>query len=141
MAGDVFQKFKSSVNRGVTTISVKTSSTLEKSKIKTHIESLEREIQKDFTHIGEVAYKVWEDEKDDYSALNEWFESIKKKYEEITELTKQLSLIDERDKHILGTNSTEQPQESIRDYVCTNCGTRYEVPVKFCRKCGNKMEE
>ena len=25
--------------------------------------------------------------------------------------------------------------------VCPNCGTGYETPVKFCRKCGTKLME
>lgn len=42
MANDAFEKFKKSVNRGITTISIKTSSSLEKSKIKLHMDSLEK---------------------------------------------------------------------------------------------------
>ena len=53
MAGDTFQKIKDSTSRAITKISVKTSSSLEKSKIKMHIESLTKEIQKMFADIGE----------------------------------------------------------------------------------------
>ncbi len=141
MAGDTFQKFKSSVNRGITTISVKTSSTLEKTKIKTHIESLKREIEKDFLLAGEKAYKVWKDNTNDYLILKEQFESIENKYREIEELNTQFSLIDERDSQILGNSTTGQPEESVPNYICQNCGAQYDTPAKFCRKCGNKMAE
>lgn len=141
MAGDAFQKFKSSVNRGIATISVKTSSTLEKSKIKTHIESLNREIEKDLTLIGDAAYKIWSSGETDFSGLFARFEIIKNKYKEVEDLTVQLSAIDERDNQILGNNVVEEAEESIPKYICTKCGTQYEAPVKFCRKCGNKMEE
>ena len=69
MANDAFEKFKSSVNRGITTISVKTSSTLEKTKIKTHIETLERDINKLFHNLGEAAYEKWVKENLDYSSF------------------------------------------------------------------------
>ena len=141
MAGDAFQKFKSTVNRGITTISVKTSSTLEKSKIKTHIESLNRDIEKDLTSIGDAAYKIWSSGATDFSGLFAKFENIKSKYKEVEDLTIQLSSIDERDNQILGNTVIEEVEDNTPKFICTNCGNQYEVPVKFCRKCGNKMEE
>lgn len=46
MAGDTFQKFKDSTSRVIAKISIKTSSSLEKSKIKMPIDSLTKEIKK-----------------------------------------------------------------------------------------------
>lgn len=109
MAGDAFQKIKSSLNRGITTISVKTSSSLEKTKIKTHIDSINREIQRNFSNVGENAYNIWLNGSDDFSALNETFEEIKSKYKEIDELKEQLVYIDQRDNEILGTAVKETP--------------------------------
>lgn len=141
MAGDAFQKFKSTVNRGITTISVKTSSTLEKSKIKTHIESLNRDIEKDLIAVGEAAYKIWLSDNMDFSGLAAKFEIIKGKYKEAEDLTVELSSIDERDNRILGNSVAEEPEETLKKFICTNCGTQYDVPVKFCRKCGKKQDE
>ena len=107
MAGDAFQKIKSSFNRGITTISVKTSSSLEKTKIKTHIESITREIQRKFSLVGEEAYKIWSDGSEDFSALYQNFEEIKNKYNEIEELKEQLVYIDQRDNEILGNTAKE----------------------------------
>ena len=161
MANDVFQKFKSSVNRGITTISVKTSSSLEKTKIKTHIDSLTKDIEKCTYHIGEQAYAIWTAGKTDFSELNGLFETIKQKQQEIEELTESLSTIDERDSQILGNVKTEyqteqqeqptvqnttveQPQAqpaANKGVFCSQCGTFYETPVKFCRQCGNQMQK
>ena len=76
MAADAFEKLKSSFNRGITTISVKTSSSLEKSKIKTHIESLTRDIERDIQQIGETAYKIWSDEEKDFTAVDNTIEIL-----------------------------------------------------------------
>ena len=103
MAGNTFQKFKSSVNRGITTISVKTSSSLEKSKIKTHIDTINREIQRKISIVGEDAYNIWLGNNEDFSSLYATFEEIKNKYNEIEELNEQLVYIDQRDNEILGT--------------------------------------
>ena len=144
MANDVFQKIKSSMNRGITTISVKTSSSLEKTKIKTHIDSLNKEIEKCTYHIGEKAYAIWSNGKDDYSELNGLFESIKQKTQEIEQLNEELSSIDERDSQILGNAKTDyqagqQEQESNKGVFCSQCGAFYETPVKFCKQCGNQI--
>ena len=115
MAADAFEKLKSSFNRGITTISVKTSSSLEKSKIKTHIESLTRDIERDIQQIGETAYKIWSDEEKDFTVLNERCAAVKSKKDEIEKLTKELESIDERDNQILGT--TERPEEAAPKFI------------------------
>lgn len=137
---DAFENLKSAWNRGITTISVKTTSSLEKSKIKTHIDSLTKDIEKDMLAVGEAAYKIWETGTDDFTALYERYEAIRRKQEEIAHLNEELSAIDARDSQILGT--TERPEEvATPKCVCPGCGAQYETPVKFCRKCGTKLAE
>ena len=138
---DVFEKFKSSVNKGITTISVKTSSSLEKSKIKTHIGTLTKEVDDEFKAIGAKAYKLWEDGADDYSVLIPEFEAVKAKLEQINSLDVELNSIDDRDNQILGTATQNAPVDDTPKFFCTNCGQQYSAPFKFCRKCGHKMEE
>ena len=141
MAEDFLSKLKSSVNRGVTTISVKTSSSLEKTKIKTHIESLTKDIEKTYSVIGEAAFKIYDLGSTDFSMLYDHFKMIQQKNAEIDALSAQLSAIDERDNQILG-NSSEAPAQtsgSSAVFTCNGCGAKYDSPVKFFRKCGNKM--
>lgn len=139
MGDQKFRKFKSSINRGITTLSLKTSSTLEKSKTKTHIESLCRDIEKELMSVGERAYEIWEKQSDDFSALTEHFEIIKNKHEEVEHLSALLALIDERDKQILGYSAEEPERVSAKMISCPNCGAQYETLTNFCRKCGNRL--
>lgn len=145
MAGsDTFQKLKSSVNRGITTISVKSASALEKTKLKTHIDTLNKEIEKDFTTVGLEAYRLWLAGGTDFSSLFAKYESIKNKHEQIDALNKEISSIDERDNQILGNAATsvEEPAaDKPTRHFCSKCGAPYDAPVKFCRKCGNKMAD
>lgn len=136
---DAFDKLRSSLNRGITTISVKTSSSLEKTKIRTHIESLNNEIQKLYYEIGQTAYNKWCNEDPDNTALAQLFEDVKAKQQTIAELTESLNSIDERDNEILGTKA-EKPA-AAPGTTCTSCGAVYETPVKFCRNCGNKLQD
>ena len=134
MAGDTLQKFKTSFNRGVTAISLKTSSSLEKAKIKTHIDSISTEIERMISNAGEMAYSIWKSGETDFSSLNEQFSAIKQKREEIEQLQAEYMSIDERDNQILGTSSAEAPAptapaEQIVGIVCPNCGSSYSSPA------------
>lgn len=135
---EAFDKFKASLNRGITTISVKTSSSLEKTKLKTHMDSLRTEIQRLLSEAGELAYNKWLNGDPDCSALEKLFEDIRGKQNTIAELTVQLDAIDERDSQILGSKTEKAP---VSNLVCPKCGAVYENPVKFCRSCGTKMPE
>lgn len=137
---EAFDKFKASLNRGITTISVKTSSSLEKTKLKTHMDSLRTEIQRLFSEAGELSYNKWLNGDPDCSALEKMFEDIRQKQDTIAELTEQLGAIDERDSQILGSKAEKAPA-APSNLVCPKCGAVYENPVKFCRSCGTKMPE
>ena len=135
---DALDKLKSSWNRGIATISVKTASSLEKAKLKTHIESLKSDIQKLYFEAGEMSYNKWLNADPDCTNLERIFEDIKSKQKQITELSEELNSIDDRDSQILGTEVEKTPTANV---VCPNCGAGYENPVKFCRSCGFRMQE
>ena len=136
---DAFDKLKSSLNRGITTISVKTSSSLEKTKLRTHIESLNNEIQKLYSEIGKTAYDKWANGDPDCAALEQLFQQVQGNQQTIAELTEELNSIDARDNQILGTKTEKAPEP--QGITCPNCGAKYETPVKFCRNCGSKMQD
>lgn len=141
MAIDRFNKLKSSLNRGVTTISIKTSSSLEKAKIKTHIESIRSEIERMTLHAGGSAYEIWASGGTDYAPLEEEFAQIKSKKEEIAQLEQEYAAIDERDNQILGSIHADPAAapEPAGGIICPNCGASYAKPARFCRKCGYKL--
>ena len=143
MANDAFGKIKASVNRGIATISVKTTSTVEKSKIKTHIETLEKEIERAYRIVGEEMYCKWEQQQLDALAFSVQFEAIQQKKREIAELDAELQAVDEKNNQILGSKSEMNAQSTQTQprFVCPQCGAQYANPVNFCRKCGNKMSE
>lgn len=142
MAGDAFQKFGDSMNRAFTKISVKTSSSLEKSKIKLHIDTINKDIQKTYYSIGEDVYALWLKGEISNQTLTERLELIKSKNNEIQKLSDELVSIDERDNEILGTkeegNQAPTPASSQTKF-CPDCSIEYEDTAKFCRKCGRKL--
>ncbi len=138
---DAFDKFKSSLNRGITTINVKASSFSEKTKIKTHIDTLNADIEKLYSEIGRTAFNKWQNSDPDNSALLSLFEQIQAKQNNIVELNNELSAIDERDNQILGAKPAAAAPAAAPAIVCPSCGAGYDTPVKFCRSCGFKMPE
>jgi len=141
MAADKFSKFKSSLNRGVTAISLKTSSSLEKAKIKTHMDSIQGTIDRMIVTAGETAYSLWAQGATDYAPLHQQLAAIHQKREEIKVLQAEYAAIDERDKQILGTEAAAMQQEQQAPFVCPGCGARYAGPVKFCGQCGYNFGE
>lgn len=143
MAGDAFSKFGDSMSRAITKISVKTSSSLEKSKIKMHIESLTKDVQKMLMNVGDEVYTLWLNGETSNQSLTEKLESVKQKKVEIEQLSTELASIDDRDNEILGTKAeAEQPPEVVvpQKPCCPNCGSEHEPTAKFCRKCGHKLQ-
>lgn len=143
MAGDAFQKLGDSMNRAITKISVKTSSSLEKSKIKMHIESLTKDERKLLMEIGEELYVLWLNGDPSIQTLQEKLEAVNKKKDEIEQLSIELSSIDARDNEILGTKTETEPKTEVavpQNPCCPNCGSTHEPTAKFCRKCGFKLQ-
>lgn len=132
MADETLQKFKSSLNRGVTAISVKTSSSLEKMKIKTHIESIYTDVQQSLFAVGDKAYTLWDGNAENFQELIPMFEAIKEKQLEIVSLQEAYDTIDQRDNEILGATAVAAP-------VCPNCQVEFPQGTKFCRQCGTKL--
>ena len=143
MAGDAFQKLGDSMSRAITRISVKTSSSLEKSKIKMHIESLTKDVQKMLTDVGEEVYALWLNGESSNQSLAEKLEAVKQKKKEIEQLSIELASIDDRDNEILGTKAKAEPKAEVavpQKPCCPNCGSEHEPTAKFCRKCGHKLQ-
>ena len=141
MEFDALSKIKTSVNRGIATVSIKTSSSMEKATIKTHIDSISGDISELTLSVGESCYKLWLEGSSDFTLLNEQLTTIKGKYLEIEQLKSDLITIDERGKQILGSNDKiMKNQDEKLKYVCTKCNAAYDVPVNFCRICGQRIE-
>lgn len=138
----MLQKFMSSVNRGVTTISEKASSTLEKTKIKSQIDSIETDIRKLFANVGETVYAAWERGEKDYASVETLLSTIRQKKAEAAQLTRDMAAIDARDNQAPDNTGAEKPAEAagLDGLICPGCGAVCASAAKFCRKCGHKLQ-
>lgn len=138
MQNNPFDRMKSKINKGITTVTVKTSSSVEKAKLNTHMESLGCEIERLKQELGGKVYILWDAENFDLSKVEEELQKIKEKKETLSRLQKQLEEIDEQANSILGKAGESSFSHAV-GCICSNCGSQYEQKINFCVKCGNKI--
>lgn len=130
---------KDSFSKGLATINVKTSNFMEENKLKTHISTLEAEIEKLKHSVAEIVYKKWEENTFTIQVVENELEAIKEKYALIEKIRTQINELSKKEKQILGS-SEGQKSGNTGKLFCTNCGAECKVGYKFCEKCGNKLE-
>lgn len=140
LATNIFKKVLDTTNTTITKIGVKTSSSIEKSKIKMHIDVLNNQTEDLLKQIGENVYALWIGEADISQVDKVKLEEVRCKKSEIEQLAMQLEQISERDDEILGKKS----EYDIRDFsddkmICPNCKLEYDKTAKFCGKCGYEL--
>ena len=128
---------KESFSKGLTALNVKTSTFLEAKKIQTYISTLNSEIEALQKEIGRRAYEDWEKNGSiSLSNIGEQLMEISKKKETIAQQKIAAEELEKKEQQILGTADNQKPSKIF----CPNCGQSYDGPVKFCRKCGTKLQ-
>ena len=128
---------KESFSKGLTALNVKTSTFLEAKKIQTYISTLNNEIEALQKEIGRRAYEDWEKNGSiSLSNIGEQRMEISKKKETIAQQKIAAEELEKKEQQILGTADNQKPSKIF----CPNCGQSYDGPVKFCRKCGTKLQ-
>lgn len=131
---DSFEKIKNKINKGMVTVSSKTTSTIEKTKIKTRIASVQNDIELMYASLGDLTYKMWINNDHNFGNFDEKCNMIKAKQEELARLNDEIRQVEEKEKQTI-------EEASAYRVFCSNCGAEYDHPVKFCAKCGNKIGE
>mgnify|MGYP005818155851 FL=1 len=128
---------KESFSKGLTALNVKTSTFLEAKKIQTYISTLNNEIEALQKEIGRRAYEDWEKNGSiSLSNIGEQLMEISKKKETIAQQKIAAEELEKKEQQILDTADNQKPSKIF----CPNCGQSYDGPVKFCRKCGTKLQ-
>ena len=128
---------KESFSKGLTALNVKTSTFLEAKKIQTYISTLNSEIEAQQKEIGRRAYEEWEKNGSmSLANIGEQLMEISKKKETIAQQKIAAEELEKKEQQILGTADNQKPSKIF----CPNCGQSYDGPVKFCRKCGTKLQ-
>lgn len=138
---------KNTFSKGLATLNVKTSNFLELNKIKTYIATLNSEMEALKTELGEEIYRSWTQTGTvPVDILEEKFQMIRGKEQLIAEQETEITRISETERQILGEQESKSrtPRSGAAEgaepvLVCPGCGYAYASPVKFCRKCGTRL--
>jgi DNA mismatch repair ATPase MutS len=136
--------FKESFTKGITTINMKTSNFMEESKIKTHISSLENEINAIELNLGKSIFEKWKNGEDYKEGYEETLTLIQSKYTEIETQKQNIEKLHEEEKQVLGTQPAAPvpgtPQAAAQGgKFCPACGAPNDPNYKFCCKCGTAL--
>ena len=129
---------KSKINKGLTTVSVKTSSSMEKAKLNIYMESVQGEMKKLKQDLGYKVYELWEKEDFEMGKIEKELQAIKDKQAVVNDLQNQIQSIEEQANSILGTMDKVGEQET-EGCICAECGAVYADKINFCVQCGNKI--
>lgn len=107
----VTEKGKIALDKGVTQASF----ALEKSKLNSQIDGINKEIKKLFHSLGDAAYVQWENGSEDFKSLEGMFLTIQQKKEEIVELNKKIAEIEVQERQLMETPTVMDVKTSVEE--------------------------
>lgn len=127
---DFFSKVKKNINKGISTVSEKSSLMLETAKLKGQIAKLEEQRNELFTELGSNVYATYGNEALDEQFIAEKCAEIKALEDMIIEKAEELRALTEGD--------TVAPAPEA-DVVKCECGAELQPGAKFCLNCGKPV--
>ena len=111
--------FMNSVNKGIAAFSMKTSNFTEITKCKTYISTMEAEIDKLKSDMGNVMYEMHKVGDKDYAKLENFCVEIDRRYQTIETQKEKIRQMEDEEKQILGNApaAQRQPAGSARNAV------------------------
>lgn len=128
---DFFDKVKQGINRGVTTVSVKSREVLDTTMLKSQIDTLNKQKKEALEALGNVVYTLFVQKVADENRVRAGCEAVAKIDNKIRESEEELRQTRIRSDKILGRPTPVA--------VC-RCGNDIYEGTKFCSKCGQKVE-
>lgn len=131
---------KNLFDKGIASVTVKSSTFLETSKLSNQINMAEGEIPRQKTLMGEAAYLAWCEQRDLLEVVTPYCQEIQSLEAQIAELQRKIAELKEESQKALGEEARPEgaPAPGGKAF-CTACGTENAQGARFCCKCGNKM--
>lgn len=127
---DFFNNFKKNLDKGMATVSVKSTTALEVNKLKQHLRTLTTTMEHRKVELGTIVYNMYLNNKFDESKYGEICEEIKLLEEQCKEKEAEIEGIKKESEEILGKNLGP---------VRCECGASIEPGMVFCVECGKKV--
>lgn len=132
----VFDSLKDTFNKGVATVSVKSESLVESSRVKSAISSNQKKLDAELSALGVKFYQGWKAGQTDPALFAEDLARARAIEDEMDALRARLDQIKEEEDKILGSAARPAAQGGV---FCTNCGKRLLPGSRFCDECGTPV--
>lgn len=126
----MFKILKGSLDKGIATVSIKSSEVLEISKFKTQIATFTNEINERKNDIGAIVYKMYISGNYDFELLNNICAEIKDKESSIATIYEKIAQLQFDNNRVFGKQQISR---------CNKCNESNPTNAKFCIACGNAL--
>lgn len=131
----MFDSLKDTLNRGVATVSVKSETLVESSRVKTMISNTKRILENEKASFGAQFYQNWREGKASVELFEADLTRIQGLEQEIIDLNARLLQIKAEEDRFL-SNIQTMPEGMI---YCSHCGKMLPVGSRFCDECGSPV--
>ena len=128
----MFDKLKNSFDKGIATVSVKSESMVETSKIKSTISNLQKTLADCTQNLGVLVFTAWKENRMDDPAIIELCQQMQEIEKNITQQRARLDQVKREETEILGTNKPTA-------CYCSSCGKPNSAQARFCAACGEPL--
>ena len=134
----MLERLKSTFDKGVTAVSVKSESIVESSRVRMGISNAQRSMEEAINALGATFYRDWSADTLDIDALKAECERIRGIGNEIENLKLRLEQIKAEEEKLLGMQ--KKSAESGNSVFCTKCGKKLDASARFCDECGTQVK-
>lgn len=140
----MLERLKSTLDKSIAAVSVKSEVLVENSKIKAQIQNLDRERAALVNKLGVAMYEMWGTNSFSREVFQQMCEAIRACEDGIAEQNRRLEQIKREEQQILGTAQTPRapapPQGApMGGGVVCACGVTNTPDARFCVGCGTKL--
>jgi DNA repair exonuclease SbcCD ATPase subunit len=135
---DLLDKMK----KGLSDAGAKAKDMVETTRLSNQIGQKQREIERLYNKIGQVAFKSFQDQalSDIEASIKDLSQEIVQKQQEITELERNITEIRSTDDVPEAQSPENKSDEDLNQKVCSACGQVVTPETKACPTCDNKLE-
>lgn len=136
----MFGKLKENLDKGIVSVSVKSSTYLEVEKLKTKVGNVTDKIKATSSEMGETVYKQWNSDGINQEYIVSVCGKIKEMEEEIEGYRNQIEALEQEKNKILGKGGMERERPELDNGVACACGCINDAGARFCMQCGNELK-
>lgn len=160
----MFEKIKKTIDRGVVTAGVQSTTYLESSKLRSMIDRVQESIQQAKIEMGNTVYANWRNGAENMAYIEGVCANIRKLEEEIEGYEAQIAELQAEKERVLNgavaapekgivcscgqvngpdakfCSGCGKPVEAPAKRVCVSCGAELSEGAMFCQNCGTKQE-